>query len=99
MYYIISDLLHDDSLHGPLNLVSPGPVTNAEFTRALGHALRRPTLCPVSPRILRAAMGEMADEALLSSQRVVPRRLIDAGYEFRFVDIGKTLEHLINYKL
>jgi uncharacterized protein (TIGR01777 family) len=99
VYYVMSDLLHDVSLSGPVNMVSPGPVTNRAFTQALGAAVRRPTLFNTPAAILRIALGEMADEALLASHKVIPKRLINAGYEFRFMDIDKTLDHLVNYKL
>jgi len=99
VYYVISDLLHDDRVEGPINMVSPGPVTNTQFTKALGKAMHRPTMMGASERMLRLAMGEMADEALLASQKVIPKRLVDADYDFRFKDIEKTLDHLVNYKL
>jgi len=70
------------SLVGPVNFVAPNPVTNAEFTRALGKALSRPTFFPVPEFGARLAFGEMADALLLSSQRVVPRRLQEAGFTF-----------------
>ncbi len=75
--------LEDDSLSGAFNVTAPNPATNAELTRALGRVLGRPTVLPVPAFALRAAMGkEMADELLLASQRVVPKRLLDAGFEF-----------------
>ena len=99
VYYVISDLLLDENIRGPVNMVSPGPVTNLSFTKALGRAMHRPAVCSVPAGMLRLAMGELADEALLVSQQVVPKRLIDAGYDFRFKDIEKTLDHLVNYNL
>lgn len=63
-----------------INIVSPKPVTNAEFTRALGSALHRPAVLPAPAPFLRFAFGEMADALLLASQRVVPRRLLDLGF-------------------
>jgi uncharacterized protein (TIGR01777 family) len=69
-------------LRGPVNLTAPQPVTNAEFTRALGHALKRPTVLPVPGFAARLAFGELADVALLSGQRVLPRRLLAAGFSF-----------------
>jgi uncharacterized protein (TIGR01777 family) len=70
------------TLAGPLNLVSPNPVTNAQFTRALAHRLHRPAIMPVPAFALRLAMGQMADEALLASARVVPGKLLEAGFRF-----------------
>jgi uncharacterized protein (TIGR01777 family) len=65
---------------GPVNLVAPEPVTNAEFTRALGRALHRPTLLRVPGLPLRLALGEFADEAVLAGQRVAPRALAEADF-------------------
>jgi uncharacterized protein (TIGR01777 family) len=75
--------LTTDSLRGPVNAVAPAPVTNAEFTRTLGRVLGRPTLVPLPAFAARLALGEMADELLLASQRVVPARLQASGYAFR----------------
>ena len=74
--------LKDQSIRGPLNIVSPHPVTNEEFTKTLGHVLSRPTALAMPAFAVRLAFGEMADEMLLTSQRVIPKRLSDAGYEF-----------------
>ncbi len=75
--------LTTDSLRGPVNAVAPAPATNAEFTRTLGRVLGRPTLVPLPAFAARLALGEMADELLLASQRVVPARLQACGYAFR----------------
>jgi uncharacterized protein (TIGR01777 family) len=72
--------LKNQSLTGPVNVVAPNPVTNAEFTRALGQAVHRPTLMTAPAFALRLAFGEMADEALLASTHAVPRRLTQAGF-------------------
>jgi len=90
-------LLACDSVSGPVNLVAPGPVTNAEFTKALGRTLSRPTLFAVPAAVLRAAFGEMADDALLASTRAEPARLLASGYAFRFADLGDALRHLLQY--
>ncbi len=88
--------LANDVFHGPVNVVAPNPVTNAEFTKALGKALSRPTLLPVPEFAARLAFGEMADALLLSSQRVKPRRLEDAGYPFQYSDLERALRHVLN---
>ncbi|WP_236788839.1 TIGR01777 family oxidoreductase [Amycolatopsis sp. GM8] len=75
-------VLEHDSLSGPVNLAGPEPVTNAEFTRALGLALHRPAPWRVPAFALRLALGETADEMALVSQRAVPAALRDAGYAF-----------------
>jgi hypothetical protein len=76
-------LLENESLCGPVNVVSPHPITNREFTRTLGRVLHRPTLFPAPSFALRIALGEMADEMLLSGARVLSKKLSDAGYKFR----------------
>ena len=70
------------TLRGPVNLTAPDPVTNAEWTKALGRALHRPTAFTVPPFALRLVLGAELVESLLSSQRVVPRKLLDAGFVF-----------------
>ena len=87
--------LHGDSLTGPVNAVAPTPVTNAEFTKALGGALHRPTLCPVPAFGARLAFGEMADALLLASTRVVPKRLQDSGFQFDDSDLRQTLQRIL----
>jgi NAD dependent epimerase/dehydratase family enzyme len=84
-----------DGLHGAFNLVAPEPVTNREFTKALGHVLGRPTLIPVPAFALRMALGEMADATLLASTRVRPRRLEDTEYDFRFPTLEGALCHVL----
>lgn len=73
--------LIERDLHGPFNLTAPTPVTNAAFTRALARAVRRPALLPVPGFALRLVLGEFAGD-ILGSQRVLPTRLLDAGFEF-----------------
>ena len=87
--------LDDDSLTGPVNIVSPNPVTNTEFTRALGKVLGRPTLFPLPAFAARLALGEMADELLLTSTRVAPARLQGVGYEFLHPELEGALRHLL----
>ena len=72
-----------DALDGPFNAVAPTPVTNAEFTRALGRVLGRPALLPVPAAALRLLFGAMAEETILPSARVMPSRLLASGYAFR----------------
>jgi uncharacterized protein (TIGR01777 family) len=74
----------DESIRGPLNVVSPNPVRNEEFTKTLGHVLNRPTALAMPAFAARLAFGEMADEMLLTSQRVMPKRLNAAGFQFRY---------------
>lgn len=90
---IIGLLLHardDEGLRGPLNGVAPDSVTNAEFTKALGTALGRPTILPVPKTALKLALGGMAD-VLLASQRVVPKVAMNRGYTFKFPTLRSAL--------
>jgi uncharacterized protein (TIGR01777 family) len=84
-------LLAAENLSGPINLVAPEPVTNAGFARAIGRALNRPAILPAPAFALRLAFGEMADEALLSGAKVFPRRLLQAGFPFRYPTIDAAL--------
>jgi hypothetical protein len=75
--------LDDDQVQGPINVVAPEPVRQADFSRALGRVLRRPAWTPVPAFALRMLLGEMAEALVLSSARVTPRRLSAAGFRFR----------------
>jgi hypothetical protein len=89
----IRHVIDTESLSGPVNLVSPHPVQNRIFTKALGHVLHRPTFATVPARVLRLALGrEMAGELLLASQRVAPDRLLATGYQFRHEAVVQALE-------
>ncbi len=93
---IILHALQRGGLSGPVNAVAPRPVTNREFTGVLGRSLSRPTPLPVPAFALRLAVGrEMADALVLASARVVPRRLEETGYRFRFPELGGALRHLL----
>jgi uncharacterized protein (TIGR01777 family) len=83
--------LASDGLSGAVNAVAPEPATNAEFTAALGQALHRPVALAVPALALRLALGEMADEMLLVSQRVSPIRAIESGFDFHFPLLGPAL--------
>jgi len=87
----IHHILATDTLRGPVNAVAPAPVTNAELTRTLGRVFGRPTLLPLPAFAARLALGEMADELLLTSQRVLPARLESSGYSFRHPTLESAL--------
>jgi len=87
-------LAHDDA-RGAYNLTAPQPATNAEFTRALGSALGRPTVIPVPKFALRIALGEMADHLLLSGQRVVPKRLLESDFAFAHPKLQGALDDAV----
>jgi hypothetical protein len=80
---------------GPLNLVAPNPVTNEQFTRALGRALRRPTVLPLPAVAARTVFGEMGKELLLGSKRVLPARLLDAGFAFAYPELDAALTRVL----
>ena len=92
----IEHALQNDSLRGPVNVVAPQAVTNREFTKTLGRVLSRPTIFPVPAFAARLAFGEMADATLLSSQRVEPERLNEAGYTFKYPTLEAALRHVLN---
>ena len=82
-------------LSGPVNVTAPNPVTNEQFTKALGSALSRPTILPVPGFAIRTLFGDMGDEMLLSGQRVLPAKLLDAGFEFSAPTIDVGLERAL----
>jgi uncharacterized protein len=87
--------LDSDELSGPLNASAPNPVTNREFSKALGRVLRRPAIAPVPRAALVAMRGEELTEQILGSLRVVPRRALDMGFGFRFAEIEPALRDLL----
>jgi uncharacterized protein len=91
----IAHALSDEGLRGPVNGVAPNPVTNREFTKALGHVLGRPTLIPAPAPVLRIVLGEMADEMLLSSTRVSPDRLAKSEFAFTHTMLDRALAGLL----
>ena len=91
----IHHVLKTEILHGPVNLVAPNPVTNAEFSKTLAQALSRPAIFPMPAFAARLAFGEMADELLLSSQRVQPAKLCASGYSFRFPELRASLKNIL----
>jgi len=94
VYHVISD----DRIHGPVNTVSPNPVTNLGYTETLGRVLSRPTLLPVPAAAIKLAFGRMGREILLSGARVMPDRLLETGYRFRNPDLEGALRHLLGKK-
>jgi hypothetical protein len=87
-------LLENPRARGAYNASAPNPVTNAEFTRALGKALSRPTLLPMSATALKLLFGEMS-ELLLMSDRMLPQRLLAEGFRFRYQDLDGALAAII----
>lgn len=87
-------LLDAEGVSGPVNLTAPEPVTNREYTRAVAAAVHRPALFPAPALALKAALGGFA-ESIVRGQRVVPKRLLDSGFEFGYPDITSALRALI----
>ena len=90
---IIVSAVENDSYQGVYNAVAPNPVSNKEFTKALGKALRRPTLFPVPAAILNMLMGEMS-QLLLGSQKILPQRLLDQGHSFLYPNMEDALKNI-----
>jgi len=88
--------IHAAGLHGPVNIVSPTPVTNAEFTKALGRALGRPTIFPMPEFAARMALGEMADALLLASARVEPAKLVASRFVFKHRELEPALRYVLS---
>lgn len=87
--------LFTDSLSGPVNVTVPDPPTNAQYTKTLGGVLGRPTIFPLPAPAARIALGEVADELLLASQRIEPAKLVETGYSYRYPELGGALRHLL----
>jgi uncharacterized protein (TIGR01777 family) len=92
---LVTWALTNDAVRGPLNAVAPNPATNADFSRALGRALHRPSLFPVPAFVLRAIFGEMADGAILASQRVTPRVANTGGYHFAYPQLDEAMRRAV----
>lgn len=87
-----------EAIHGPINLTAPDPVTNREFTKALGKVLNRPTIFPMPEFVAQTLFGEMADEMLLSGAKVLPEKLLKHGFTFQYPTIDESLKHLLCHK-
>ncbi|HEX6435036.1 MAG TPA: TIGR01777 family oxidoreductase, partial [Gemmatimonadales bacterium] len=93
---VVAYMASDTTLEGPVNVTAPEPVTNRDFTRTLGRVLRRPAVLPVPAAALRVVFGEMADRAILSSARVLPARLDEAGYRFAHPALEAALRSMLS---
>jgi uncharacterized protein (TIGR01777 family) len=92
---IINHALENESVRGAVNVVSPTPVTNEEFTKTLGAVLYRPTFLPLPEFAVNLVFGEMGDALLIDSTKVIPKRMKDAGYEFKYTELKAALEHAV----
>jgi uncharacterized protein len=91
----INYVIDNENIRGAVNSTSPQPVTNQEFTKTLGEVLYRPTFLPLPEFAVSMVLGEMGDELLLTSTKVLPKRLQDAGFEFRYSELKGALEHAL----
>jgi hypothetical protein len=95
---VVGSIVHaltDETVEGPVNVGSPNPMTNAEYTKVLGKVLGRPTVLPLPAPAARIMLGEVADALLLASQRMRPARLQATGYAFRYPQLEGALRHLL----
>ena len=88
-------VLATPSFEGPVNVVSPNPVRNKEFVSSLGRALNRPAVLPLPAFAARLLLGEMADDLLLASQRVIPRKLLESGFTFEYPELEQAIRHVL----
>jgi len=91
---ILYCIKHDD-LKGAVNGTSPSPVTNQEFTEALGIILKRPTILPMPAIVVKLLMGQMGEELLLSGKKVMPQKVLDAGYTFEYKTLEEALKNVV----
>jgi NAD dependent epimerase/dehydratase family enzyme len=92
---VLLESILNDGLDGPVNAVAPGVVTNREFAKTLGRVLHRPAVLPAPAAALRLALGGLAQELLLASQRVLPAQLDAAGFRFAFPTMESALRHAL----
>jgi uncharacterized protein (TIGR01777 family) len=92
---IINYALENENVRGAVNVVSPNPVTNEEFTKTLGTVLNRPTFLPLPEFAVNLVLGEMGDALLIDSTKVIPKRMKDTGYKFKFTELKTALEYAV----
>lgn len=92
---IINFAIENENIRGAVNAVSPNPATNEEFTKTLGEVLYRPTFIPLPEFAVSMIFGEMGDALLLASTKVMPKRLEDAGFEFKFPNLKEAIEDAV----
>jgi uncharacterized protein len=93
---VVNFAIENEKVRGAINVTSPHPVSNEEFTKALGEVLYRPTFLPLPEFAVNLVFGEMGDALLVDSTRVLPKRLLDNGYKFKYPDLKSALEHAVN---
>ena len=92
---IILHAINHKDIKGAINGTAPNPVTNKEFTSTLASVLKRPAFLPMPAFVLKLMLGQMAEELLLSGQRVIPKKILDAGYEFQYAELENALSEVV----
>lgn len=87
--------LDNENLRGAVNATAPNPATNEEFTKTLGTVLHRPTIIPIPEFGIKLLFGEMGETLLLQGCRVLPKRLTEAGFEFKFTNLEEAMKHAV----
>jgi uncharacterized protein len=93
---IIHYLVHTSTISGPINVTSPNFVSNMDFTKALGEALHRPSFLPAPALAVKLLLGEMGEILLLGGAKVIPKRLIESGYHFKYSDLRSALSRVLS---
>ena len=92
---VVNFAIENEKVRGAINVTSPHPVTNEEFTTVLGEVLYRPTFLPLPEFAVNLVFGEMGDALLIDSTKVMPKRLLDAGFAFKYPDLKTALENAV----
>ena len=92
---IILHCIEKDNIQGPVNGTSPSPVTNQQFTKTLGKVLNRPTFFSMPAAVIKIAMGQMGEELLLAGKKILPKKILSAGYTFRYEDLEEALADVV----
>ena len=92
--HAIEFILENKNIFGPVNLVSPNPITNKQLTKVIARVLKRPAVLPLPRFLLKTVAGEMAEELLLSGAKVFPKKLIAAGFKFRHPELEGAIKHM-----
>ncbi len=92
---IILHIINHRNISGAVNGTAPKPTTNKEFSSTLAHVLKRPAFMPVPAFVLKMMLGEMAEELLLSGQRVMPKKILDTGYGFQYAELEDALREVV----
>jgi uncharacterized protein (TIGR01777 family) len=91
----VRQIADDLSLNGPVNMTAPNPVTSADFAKTLAKTLKRPAVLPLPASAAKLVFGEFADEGLLASARVEPKKLLESGFKFRYSELAAALSELL----